>query len=273
MANGDIVWLDELPATDSLLLFEAVWKLSGTRPTGNWSITLDTTEFFDKASGRKLGLGSSAALASALAAALGAVTGSSHDSNTLAADAHRNFQQGKGSGIDIATATQGGLIRYQLDAPTNSLQWPSGLAWRLLWSGVAVSTPNKLRQLENHSPQASRERLSVLAGDVADVWQAGDCRALLAALRRYVEVLQRFSIDHELGIFEAGHQELVARADHYSHTVYKPCGAGGGDIGIVLAESQHDVERFVAEAAGAGFLPLDVEFDPDGVRAKENVPC
>jgi phosphomevalonate kinase len=115
--------------------------------------------------------------------------------------------------------------------------------------------------------------LSVLAGDVADVWQAGDCGAVLAALRRYVGALQDFSIDHELGIFEAGHQELVARADSYSHTVYKPCGAGGGDIGIVLAESQQDVEQFVLEAAGAGFLPLDVEFDPDGVRVKENVPC
>lgn len=272
-ADADIVWLDELPTAASLRLFEVVWKRADTSPAGSLSITLDTTGFFDEPGGRKLGIGSSAALATALAAALGDLMRNPLGNETLAADAHRDFQQGTGSGIDIATATAGGLIRYQMGVPPKPLRWPAGLVYRLLWSGVAVSTTSKLRQLDRHSSAVSRARLSALAREVADAWEDGRCSPLLSVLQRYTSALQDFSIDHGLGIFEAGHQELVAMAESYPNTVYKPCGAGGGDIGIVFAAAKADVDRFTTEASRSGFVPLEIELDPHGVRVEDSLSC
>jgi len=272
-AEADIVWLDELPGTDALRLFETVWKQARISQADSWSITLDTTEFFDATGGCKLGLGSSAALATALAAALRGLTAHPDDDDSLAAAAHREFQHGAGSGVDIATATVGGLIQYQVGAPPRPLQWPAGLFYRLLWSGVAVSTMEKLQQFDKRSSGESRERLGAMSREVAEVWAEGRLGSLLPVLRDYVDALQRFSIDHGLGIFEAGHQELVARAKFHPNVVYKPCGAGGGDIGIVLAGAEKDVEQFTREASSAGFVPLEVELDPHGVRMEDSLSC
>ena len=46
--------------------------------------------------------------------------------------------------------------------------------------------------------------------------------------------------------------------------VYKPCGAGGGDIGILLAEDASNADEFVAAALPDGFKPLDLRIDEQG---------
>ncbi len=73
-------------------------------------ITIDSREFFSQ--GKKLGLGSSAACAVAITVAiLFAVTKkcpSKHDVFTHALAIHRKFQNGKGSGYDVACSTFGG---------------------------------------------------------------------------------------------------------------------------------------------------------------------
>lgn len=271
--EASIVWLDELPCAEAFALFEAVWKQSGMTQRSGLSIILDTAEFFDAASGSKLGLGSSAALAVALAAALANLQTDPVAIDSLAASAHQEFQHGSGSGIDIATAVHGGVIEFQIGARPVSLPWPKGLAYRLLWSGEAVSTAAKLDHLAKMILLPSRDRLITHSRDVTAAWKAASITHLLSELRRYTRALQEFSIDHELGIFEAGHQELADKAETYPKTVYKPCGAGGGDIGIVLAESLQDIDLFTADAVKCGFVPLDISLDSAGVLVAGRSPC
>jgi len=78
-------------------------------------------------------------------------------------------------------------------------------------------------------------------------------------------VLREFSDDHELGIFDAGHAEMVAAAAA-AGLVYKPCGAGGGDIGIVLASDAESIAAFVDRANEQNFRHLAVKVDPLGVQ-------
>ncbi len=271
--EAGIVWLDELPSDKAFALFEAVWKQSAMTPRNGLSIVLDTAEFFDAASGSKLGLGSSAALAVALAAALVNLQSGPVAIDSLAASAHREFQRGGGSGIDVATAVHGGVIEFQVGSRPVSLPWPEGLAYRLLWSGEAVSTAVKLDHLAKTILLPSRDRLIEHSRDVTAKWKAGSMIGLLSALRSYTQALQAFSVDHELGIFEAGHQELADKAETYPKTVYKPCGAGGGDIGMVLAESMQDIDLFTADAVKCGFVPLDVSLDSEGVLVAGRSPC
>ena len=79
------------------------------------------------------------------------------------------------------------------------------------------------------------------------------------------DTLRQFSIDHDLGIFDAGHDKMTGLAASCG-VVYKPCGAGGGDIGIVLASDKSAMIGFCAQAMTNGFQQLAVALDRNGVR-------
>jgi phosphomevalonate kinase len=101
---------------------------------------------------------------------------------------------------------------------------------------------------------------------MAGAWASGAGRHVLAEYRRYIRALREFSDDHGLGIFAAGHAEVSAAADE-AGLVYKPCGAGGGDIGILLADDRQRANEFVATSLPASFEVLDIYCDPQGVEA------
>ena len=231
-----------------------------------YSITLNTSEFVDDASGVKLGIGSSAALTVALVMALASVMGEETDVGAVAAIAHRDFQNGAGSGVDIATSAAGGLLEFLKGKPgISKFAWPKGLKFALLWSGVAASTRDRVDRLAVNGTMPSRARLSEEATKWARAWAAGDADKLIEDCRNYITALVSFSVDHDLGIFEAGHDDLAkdALADGLA---YKPCGAGGGDVGIVLATDSARLSAFVTRAKTAGFKQLDIELDSNGVQ-------
>ena len=51
--------------------------------------------------------------------------------------------------------------------------------------------------------------------------------------------------------------------------VYKPCGAGGGDIGIVLAASEQAINEFCEGARQQDFRTLDIALESDGILFAE----
>jgi len=141
------------------------------------------------------------------------------------------------------------------------------LFYRLLFSGQAADTLSKIRKLPD-SGSKSWSRLISNAEEASAAWIAGNAGNILDAIRSYIGALFQFSDQHDLGVFAAGHHAMVdlAAADG---TVYKPCGAGGGDIGIVLASRQDDVDAFCEHALELGFAPLNIELDEQGLREDE----
>ncbi|MEL7186004.1 MAG: hypothetical protein AAFN50_06160, partial [Pseudomonadota bacterium] len=189
------------------------------------------TSAFSTPAGEKLGLGSSAALTVAM---LAAFDGKQPELGRAIA-AHREWQGGSGSGADIACSLHGGLIEYAMeDAEVSPIAWPEGLEFRLLWSGAPSSTGEKLSRLAGIARRPSADHLVTQADSVAAAWRSGDAYKVLSAYGEYTETLRAFSVDHKLGIFDAGHDEIVDAATA-ANIVYKPCGAGGGDIGIALS--------------------------------------
>ena len=266
--NGNFEWLGEAPPAGDLELLRKVW--SGMDINGSFDISLDTSEFLDPVSGSKLGLGSSAALTVALVAALSNVTNRANDDATDAADAHRRLQHGRGSGVDIAASLAGGVIEYRMQesAPCRPERWPAGLEYALLWSGLPSSTSEKLQRFDEarHSKGSatSMSRLCDAAEATAKCWSAGATVELLAGFHRYVEALMQFDVDHDLGIFDAGHRELAEAAVKRS-LIYKPCGAGGGDTGVVFASDREAVAEFAEFADQYGYRLLDVSLEASGV--------
>ena len=224
------------------------------------TIDLDTRAF--SRNGQKVGIGSSAALTVALAAARRNCV----DVLTAALDAHAALQGGAGSGIDVAAAVHGGLIEYEMSSrQVRSLSWPDGLLMRVLWTGVPVSTGLKLEKLAAHGLRPSRTALGLAAAHMAEAWRSGDTDRVLSEYIAYIGVLRQFSVDHDLGIFDAGHEELTDAA-MVSNLVYKPAGAGGGDIGILFGRDEAEFDAFVANYADRIHGVVSCCLDPDGVR-------
>lgn len=231
---------------------------AGVRPPSD--IELDTRAF--SVDGQKIGIGSSAAVTVALVAALG----SSADVFSTALRAHSELQGGAGSGIDVATAVHGGLIEYEMSSRNvQSIPWPDGLVIRVLWTGVSVSTEAKLEKLSLQSVHPSRSALGLAASQMAGAWRSGEADQILSGYGHYIDVLRQFSIDHDLGIFDAGHDELTDAA-MAQDLVYKPAGAGGGDIGVLFGRDAADLDAFVDAHADLIHGAIVCELDPDGVR-------
>jgi phosphomevalonate kinase len=281
-------WRDGLPGWDTVppggqgRLLEALAATladDGAALAEPLRIELDTRAFFRAdAAGRvrKLGLGSSAALTVALAAALlayarGGEPASAQAVAALAHRAHRRFQGGAGSGIDVAAAVQGGVVRLDgADGRTHALRWPPGLAWLAVWSGESASTPALLARLaafrERDAAQWARHRaeLRSIAARIAADWDAAPPAALLESLAGYATALRSLDAAAGIGIVTPAHEQ-IARLAREAGALYKTSGAGGGDFGLAFAASVPALERFAGACRAAGFPTLAGVADDRGV--------
>ncbi|MEM9334164.1 MAG: hypothetical protein AAGA33_04880 [Pseudomonadota bacterium] len=229
--------------------------------------SLDTRAFSTPLGGQKLGFGSSASLASALATALEAASSNDVLALLAAAVGHRDFQSGEGSGADVAAALAGGLIEYRMgESGWTVLDWPVGLRYRYFFSGVSADTRERIARagVQDQVPEALVEAATL----ACESFRSGNPRFIVETMRHYGRVLRDYSDLLDLDIFAAGHDMLADAAEDLG-VVYKPCGAGGGDIGMVLAHEDDGIEMFSALARANGFEALDVELDPLGARVSE----
>ena len=257
-SQAGVQWQD---GRDVFAAVDAVLRAIETVPASAIALSLDTAEFIDADTRRKIGIGSSAALTVALCAAVSAST----DVAAIARRAHADLQGGAGSGIDVACSLSGGLIEYRMEGCTlRRLDWPASLSYGLVWTGIAASTREKLEKLDGGLSRPSRVRLASASEAMAEAWASGNATDVLMEYRDYCEFLFRFSVDHDLGIFDAGHDELW-RAAVAENLVYKPCGAGGGDIGIVLSTNAAALAAFLGRLP-TNYRVLDCQLDTAGVR-------
>ncbi len=89
----------------------------GADATCTWHIVIDTSPFFDAHTGKKLGLGSSAAAVCLFTGALMRIAGIDpvfrrETLIALAIEAHRRAHGGRGSGYDVVASAAGGAIRF-----------------------------------------------------------------------------------------------------------------------------------------------------------------
>jgi phosphomevalonate kinase len=263
-ADGELWWLDPLP-DGGLPIVEAAWRQS--RADAAAAITIDTGHFRDRNSGQKLGLGSSAAACTALLAALTCHRGDALPDTREFVDLHRDVQGRRGSGVDVAASVHGGLLAFRMaDAETVPLDWPTGLEYRYLWSGKAADTVARLKGFDHRKAHGATLRALIEAAEaVAHEWATASPAELLKLIAEYGRALRRFGIDHGLGIFDAGH-DVVADHAQDAGMVYKPCGAGGGDIGIVLGVDAGAIDAFCSQMMKFEFSRLDLRLDRCGIE-------
>jgi phosphomevalonate kinase len=232
-------------------------------------VTIDSSACY--ANGVKLGLGSSAAVVTALCAALTRITEGSDPSVTLALAAHARAQGGRGSGLDVATSHRGGLVRFRRDekrVEVADAALPPGLHYAFVSTGSAATTSSKLADFDAWRAGGAPHELRALcdaAHRVADALSGAE--GFVRELRRYVNSLSAMDDVAHLGIFSAAHRTL-GTIGSAAGVIYKPCGAGGGDIGVAFAHDRPSIDAFIGQARTAGFAPLSLELTQHGVAVR-----
>ncbi len=252
--SGNVSWFGVDPATTARLgVIEQV--LTRFPPGEPVRIETDTAEFHED--GIKVGLGSSAALTVAAAAAL---SGRRPELATVVA-VHRAAQGGRGSGFDVAASLHGGAIVYRAEPlEVLPLSLPPGLQLRGIWTGHAASTTGFLRGLAALGPRRAALTPLTEAAEAAVASLGQDAASWVGAVRDYAGALAAFARSTSLPILSGGHRELMALAADYN-VVYKPSGAGGGDLGIAVSDDEEALAAFVSALppAPVGLLRLGID--------------
>lgn len=240
-------------------------------------IELDTQAFFSRDTGcNKLGLGSSAALAVALSGAVCSYTDQGMPGFAEIRQSHNQAQGGRGSGLDVATSLQGGVLTYRLHegcAQTARSGWPEGLALCCVWSGVSARTGAFLQQLatwraRNEAAFTAHMRdMGLVAEQAAQATAEGNIAMLMDALAAYASALDGLGGASGLDIVCREHRAISALA-RACGVVYKTSGAGGGDVGVAVSDDTERLHHFRQQVSAAGFVPLDLVPDPCGLHVE-----
>ena len=219
----------------------------------------DSRQFFDQ--GKKLGIGSSAAVCTATYHTLATLLGKKTCLDD-AIDIHRNLQAGSGSGLDVASSWHGGMIDYR-SGNAQPITWPQDIYWQAIWTGTVSQTTTHLASFSNWRQTSNTSSLDDLCAMSEQVSE----HLCLTNLRHYADCLMEFDKSAQLNIFTQQHYDIRSIADRLG-MVYKPCGAGGGDIGLVFA-ADPDFQELRKRVTQRGYTCLDLEIADSGIRVEQ----
>ena len=235
---------------------------------------VDTSSMRDEG-GRKLGLGSSAAWRVAAEGAREAAGGA--DLRVVAVrarifDAVRAAHardQGGGSGVDVAAAVHGGVVRYVLDgarANARRAPLPQGVELAAFFSGESARTSDLRARVEalKARDRHALARLCDVALEADAAVVSGAALDFVRAARAFGAALARLGESADAPIVPPAFSELASLAAR-DGGAFLPSGAGGGDVGVWLSLAPPPVS-FVARARSLAMRPLSLCIDPDGVR-------
>ncbi len=245
-----------------------------------WRGSVDSSRFFDGQT--KLGIGSSAAALTVWAAAWSVYTGKDNitrDSAGLESliGLHRAFQDGSGSGLDVAASLFGGAITYRLvpeSGPSVGLvQLPNSVGFTSVFTGRSASTRDLVAAYSDWRtarPAEAAEQLQLLgriAEDGCAAVHQNDADELLAAVSAYGKRLEVLGQNIGAEIVTAEHSEIAGYAKRFG-VVYKVSGAGGGDLGIALSTDPDALAAF-EKAVRVQYRVVDFNLDTIGLSVEE----
>lgn len=242
-------------------------------------VIIDARHFFTSGN-EKLGLGSSAAITVALTAALYRYMSNQPPKRHIllqnALMAHRSQQEPPGSGIDVAASTYGGFLEYGIRGATKTrlpsvrpVNLPPGLNISAVWTGHSASTDRFLKQVnrfKHRKPSAyikMIDRMSDTSQSGVDAFRQGNIGSFLEMVDRFYRQLIQLSHCIDLPIVSANHARLADIA-YGMGGIYKPSGAGGGDMGLIFTESKFRMSRIQEAMTVAGFKVFHLKWGIGG---------
>jgi phosphomevalonate kinase len=253
---------------------------------GAIDLKLDTRDFYSGSgeASRKLGLGSSAALAVALFGAVHTFVGTRRGSPHARAiwpalwRMYRGQPGQRGSGVDIAASCFGHWVRFQKhpagDLPLlEPFSPPLRCPLLIVWTGHSTSTGGMLERFfrwEEREPDAFRREVDALtriseAG--SEALRTCDVNRFRLTIDQYAEALQNLGRASGLEIMSEDHRRLRSLALKLNVS-YKPSGAGAGDVGLAAAEKPGPLVVFRHQAEAIGYHVMELDQEAQGLEVQ-----
>ncbi len=261
--------------TERLAVFEPP-EARAAIPTGPLPF-VDVTQ--TRMGGRKLGIGSSAAVVVASLAARVCKEHPHLETKEIAEQvwkpavlAHRKAQGG-GSGIDVVTSAWGGTLRCVVHnelphAIDHAL--PSGLAIRLFAAPNSASTPQLLAQVQAWAarhPAAYRQLMTKLCHASEQTATASQTLTFVHSIAKQSKWLAQLGDESGAPIVPSSLRDLGKEALQQNVAIH-PSGAGGGDI-VLCVGSATDCNPWARALEAEGYLHLPVSVGAQGVHVAE----
>jgi len=226
-----------------------------------FSLEIDTTQFYFDGS-QKLGLGSSAAVIVGIVLALAKyhhidkeIFANEGDLFGFCLNTHKMAQGNRGSGIDVASSVFGGIVEYLLPKANHDMSakfrlyssMPLGLFILPIWTGISSSTRALLKKVEvfrSENPvefELIMEKLTNLSNNGCMAFKNSDSHAFLNIVHEFYHVLLKFTQRSGVPVISEIH-EKIADIVYNAGGIYKPSGAGEGDLGIAFCDSLDKLE-------------------------------
>lgn len=277
---------------------EEVKKYEQNQPERALSSLIPTVEtsYFTFA-GRKLGLGSSAAVVTAVVAYL--LADAKQDCEDprfrqvifqLARAAHKTAQSGYGSGADIATSVYGGTIQY-MDGQIRQVLLPGWLHIGLIDAGAPASTSSLVRAIQNTESEhtsALQQAIEVLRSasqlfldatspqsdeNPNKLSQTSQFLQICAAANLHNQGLQQLQELSQAEILTPRIRQIITQAESFGLAA-KPSGAGGGDLVVVFSPQKTSFDAFVhhLQQKHDGISLAHLEVSVEGIRREPYSP-
>ncbi|BDZ43564.1 phosphomevalonate kinase [Paraoerskovia sediminicola] len=270
-----------LPVLSAIAAVEQVAAAHGRTLVGHH---LSIRSELDAVDGRKLGLGSSAAVTVAVVRALGQLYGLATDDDAvlrlaLAAQVRHDVS---GSGGDLAAATYGGRVHYRAPdrarvahllevhrAAALDMEWPglevvrlplaSTIELSVGWTGTPASSRTLVARALARTDPALQDEFGARSDAAADALAAAltddDTSGAIRATREARDALRGYGASAGVAI-ETPELEALADAAALASGAGKSSGAGGGDCGIALTPAGQDLGPMLHAWRAAGIEPL-----------------
>jgi degradative hydroxymethylglutaryl-CoA reductase len=238
---------------------------------------------------RKLGLGSSAAVAAAVVGYHLAAAGLDPrdeqvrgDALGLALAAHAEAQGGGGSGADVAAAILGGTIRFA-QGRAEPVPTPTWLHIGFVDAGAPAVTSSFVRAIKAAAadrPHDHAEALDVLrraATQFHAAWGENDAAtafpAIVEATQMHVRGLRMLQAMSDMPIVTPAIEIILEQAARVGLGA-KPSGAGGGDLVVLFARERADLDRLGEALQREHGLALlsELRAAAPGLRPERRVP-
>lgn len=235
-------------------------------------IRIDSESFYHKKSGNKLGLGASAAITVSLLSALTKLIDKPLIGQELYRTAyklHRKAQGKIGSGADVAASSVGGILQYRMadngavDGYLEQISWPKDLIMIPIWAGYSASTQDLVRKVENYRDEnptsfnAIMDPLKQLSKDGCQAFRNGDTEKFLEIVDNFIQQEKKLGEASDTEIISEAHKQILSIVKN-AGGVYKPSGAGSGDIGVAFCNNSETAQKIIQAVESKGFDKLEL---------------
>ena len=250
----EVEWIGDNPNNFGAI-FEIALKILKVKPSNeNFSILSDG--FFQKDT--KIGIGSSSAIAVAITRSINKYYSLNLDAkeelyNSI--ELHRAFQKYKGSGLDVVTSYIGAPIIECSRRKDETYEWkqlriPDGIHIGFIKGNDSANTREMLTRFETgklDKVEFFREISREMKESLKELSHAFDqsCRLdILKSLKRYSTLMIEMDSTFNIGVYSETDKEISILADKEG-LIYKPSGAGGGDLGIIIGDNNSIISKFM----------------------------